>query len=99
MGEKRAREVAVVILTRRAEVGDGPTGWHHTAGKVGEGRGGGGSTAVGRRGRPATARGRRARVAWCVRVHARHGRNGVTTADKWAPATAWGGTGREGADC
>jgi hypothetical protein len=40
--QRGAQEAAVVILTWRTEVGDGPTGWHHVAGEVGEGRGGGG---------------------------------------------------------
>jgi hypothetical protein len=85
--ERGAREVSALVLN------GGSAAWSrgrgvarvalHSKG-VREGHGGA-STAVGWQ-RPEAG------------GHGRHGRNGATVANRWAPATARGGTGREGAD-
>jgi hypothetical protein len=40
MGEKGGVAETTAIFNLTHEVGDGPMGWHHAVGKVGEGHGG-----------------------------------------------------------
>jgi hypothetical protein len=101
-GKRGAREAAAAVLKgvdgveqrRRAGLG-----WRHAARRWGRGVGGGGQHS----GRAVRSCGNGLRsagvsgAAWRG-VRVKHGRNGATTADRRALATAWGDTGREGAD-
>jgi hypothetical protein len=71
------------IPTRREGSGGSSIG-HHTVSREGATWGQHLNRAVG----TATAQQQRARAAQCVQ-------NGTTAADRWAPATSWGGTSRE----
>jgi hypothetical protein len=95
-GKRGAWETAAAVLKgvdgveQRWRAG---LGWRHAARRWGRGVGGGAA----RRSSGAVVQ-QRPEVGGRERRGVKHGRNGATTADRRALATAWGDTGREGAD-